>query len=54
MGYCLLEICYRSWKAVMIADARRCLKRDVFAGILGKSVAEFDGGNSGECFPQAW
>ncbi len=48
VGYCLLEICYRSWKAVMIADARRCLKRDVFAGILGKSVAEFDGGNSGE------
>lgn len=46
--YCLLEICYRSFKAAVIADARRRLKRDVFAGILGKSVAEFNEGNSGE------
>lgn len=48
VGYCLLAICYRCRKSAVIADARRCLKRDLFAGIMGKSVSEFDEGNSGE------
>ncbi|MDE7353793.1 MAG: ABC transporter ATP-binding protein/permease [Acetatifactor sp.] len=46
--YTLIAMCYRCWKASVIADARRCLKRDIFGGIMRKSVADFNAGNSGE------
>lgn len=32
----------------VVADARCALKRDVFAGIMGRSVPDFDSANSGE------
>ncbi len=46
--YILIAMCYRRFKAAIIADARRCLKRDIFEGVMRRSVAEFDAANSGE------
>ncbi len=46
--YILLMIGYHCHKASLIADARCCLKGDIFSGIMGRSVADFDAGNSGE------
>ncbi|MCM1188986.1 MAG: ABC transporter ATP-binding protein/permease [bacterium] len=46
--YIVLAAVYGCLKAAVTADARYGLKRDVFAGILRKSIPEFDAGNSGE------
>ena len=46
--YILLMMGYHCHKASLIADARCRLKGDIFSGIMGRSVADFDAGNSGE------
>lgn len=46
--YILLMMGYHCHKASLIADARCRLKGDIFSGIMGRSVADFDTGNSGE------
>lgn len=44
-----LLLAFYSWtEAAVIADARGSLKKDVFMGIMGKSVADFDSAGSGE------
>ncbi len=47
-AYMILEILYHSAKSAMIADARYQLKQDIFAGIMGKTPAEFDAVNRAE------
>lgn len=46
--YIFIAMCYRRFKAAIVADARRSLKRDIFEGVMRRSVADFDAANSGE------
>ncbi len=47
--FSILLLAFYSWtEAAVIADARGSLKKDVFMGIMGKSVADFDSAGSGE------
>ena len=44
----LLELSYRCMRAKVLTDARYSLKKDIFAALMNRSVADFDAGNSGE------
>lgn len=43
-----LELSYRHVKAGLLADARYRLKKDIFAGIMNRSVPEFEAAGSAE------
>lgn len=46
--YNLLALSYRCMKTWILTDARYFLKRDIFAALMNRSVADFDAGSSAE------
>ena len=46
--YNLLALSYRCMKTWILTDARYSLKRDIFAALMNRSVADFDAGSSAE------
>lgn len=46
--YNLLALSYRCMKAGILTDARYYLKKDVFTSLMGRTVGDFDVGNSAE------
>ena len=46
--YNILALSYRCMKTWILTDARYSLKRDIFAAIMNRSVADFDAGSSAE------
>lgn len=46
--YILLAVFYRFVKTRILTEARYFLKKDIFTGIMNRSVAEFDAGSSAE------
>lgn len=46
--YNLVALSYRCMKTWILTDARYSLKRDIFAALMNRSVADFDAGSSAE------
>ena len=46
--YNLVALSYRCMKTWILTDARYFLKRDIFAALMNRSVADFDAGSSAE------
>lgn len=46
--YIIFSISYYYVKEKVLTDARYFLKRDIFTGVMNRSVAEFDAGSNGE------
>ena len=46
--YNILALSYRCMKTWILTDARYSLKRDIFAALMNRSVADFDAGSSAE------